>query len=444
MNDPITKILRPVKRSIGGQHVPHSKNTAEMQSVIMPAPEKVVIPTLMHIGAPCTVSVNKGDHVFVGQCIADSDSPVAAPIHASVSGTVENISDIDIAGGRTMPAITIISDGLMEKDPSITPPDVCNIDQFIAAVRASGLVGLGGAGFPASVKLRPSGKSIDTLVINAAECEPYITADYRECTESYQSLFDGVYLLQKYLNIDRTVICVENNKPKAIKQLAEIAAADDKIGDKVKLMELPAKYPQGAEKVIVYSATGRAVPAGGLPADVGCIVMNVTSVSFLGKYFETGMPLVSKRITVDGDAVKNPQNLIVPIGTRAKDVLDFCGIKEQYSKLLMGGPMMGIAMYSDEMPVQKQTNALLAFTKKLAEPPAASACIHCGRCVSACPMGLMPLAVEQALAAKDDSRLDRLSVMTCMECGCCSFGCPAKRPLVQSMRLAKQKIRERK
>lgn len=439
MNNSITKILKPVKRSIGGHAIPHFKNTAEMQTVTLPTPSKVVIPTAMHIGAPCDILVEKGERVLVGQCIADSQSPVSAPIHASISGTVESIGSITIAGGRTVPAITIISDGLMEVAQTVTPRSVNSFEQFIDGVRASGLVGLGGAGFPASVKLNPN-KPIDTLIINAAECEPYITSDYRECIENSKSIFDGVYLISKFLGIDSIIICVENNKPDAIKLLSQIAAADDKVGDKVKLMCLPSRYPQGAEKVIIRSATGRSVPEGKIPADVGCIVTNITSVSFIGKYFATGMPLVTKRITVDGDAVASAQNVIVPIGTPARDVLSFCNVRDDYAKLLMGGPMMGIAMFSDEMPIQKQTNALLAFSSRLAEPPQASACIRCARCVTTCPMGLMPLRIEQALNSRDTDALKKLGVMNCMECGCCSYGCPAKRPLVQSMRLAKQEV----
>ncbi len=438
----ITKILAPIKKSVGGQNVPHFKTTAEMPTVKLPCPERVVIPTVMHIGVSCDVLVKKGDRVLVGQVIADSKSPISAPIHASVSGTVEAIGDTVIAGGRTVTAVTILSDGLMEISPNVTPKKPSSFEEFIADVRASGLVGLGGAGFPASVKLNPK-TPVDTLVINAAECEPYITSDYREIIEHSDSIFDGVYLISKFLNIDRIIICVENNKPKALRLLAEIAAADDKIGDRVQIMSLKSHYPQGAEKVIVYSATGRVIPDGKLPSDVGCVVMNITSVSFIGKYFKTGMPLVSKRITVDGGAVKKPQNLTVPIGTQAKDVLSFCEA-EGYKKLLMGGLMMGIAMFSDQMPVQKQTNALLALDEKQAVLPKPTDCIRCSRCITTCPMSLAPIRVEQALAAKNDEALSRLGVMSCMECGCCSYGCPAKRPLVQSMRLAKLKLREGK
>lgn len=445
MSNFITQVLKPVKKVHGGQRIDHRKNTAECSSVTMPPPSKVTIPLSMHIGAPCTPKVAKGDRVLVGQCIADSDSPVSAPIHASVSGTLSAIGTANLANGRTVQSVTIDSDGLMEPDPSIAPPTVDSVDSFIDAVRASGLVGLGGAGFPAAIKLRPSGKNVDTLIINAAECEPYITTDYRECIESHDSILNGISIILKWLHLKQAVICIEENKPRAIELLADIASKDDCCGDKVKLMRLPSSYPQGAEKVIVYSATGRVVPSGGLPADVGCIVMNITSVSFLGKYFETGMPLVSKRLTVDGSAISEPKNVVVPIGTSVGDVIDFCGgFKCEPKKLIIGGPMMGSAIFDTDVPIVKASNSIIALDEKDATPPQPSACIRCGRCVSACPMNLMPMQVEQAIAADNIDRLNKLSVLSCMECGCCSYGCPAKRPLVQSMRIAKQMIKEMK
>ncbi len=442
MASKIGEILKPVKLIRGGQRVAHFKYTAEAESVVMPPPERVTIPVSMHIGAPCEIIVQTGDEVKVGQLIADSKSPVSAPIHSSVSGRVEAIADVTLSNGAKVPAVTIVSDSLMTVSEGVTTPSRATHEEFITSVRASGLVGLGGAGFPASIKLNPAGKEIDTVVINAAECEPYITADYRECIECADSIMDGVYILRDMLKVKNIIICVEDNKPKAIKELAQIAAADDRVGDIVKLMRLPSYYPQGAEKVIVYSATGRKVPAGGLPADVGCIVMNITSVSFLGKYFKSGMPLITKRVTVAGNGVKNPQNVIVPIGTSVKDVIDFCGGRvEEDTKILMGGPMMGIAMTKDDTPVLKQTNAIIVMTGKESHLPEATACIRCGRCVDTCPMGLMPLSIEQAVAADDVERIKALGIMNCMECGCCSYGCPAKRPLVQSMRIAKQKVR---
>ncbi len=439
----ITNILRPAKKSLGGVKVPHRKNTMNCETVIMPPPERVYIPVGQHIGAPCTPLVKKGDTVKVGQLIADSDKPFSAPIHASVSGTVVEISEKPIVNGQVMTFIVIESDGEMAAYEAITPPVINSHDDFIAAVRKSGLVGLGGAGFPASIKLSPpKDKKIDTLIINCAECEPYITCDYRECIENSEDILDGVYKVKDLLGVDRVIICVEDNKPEAIRILSEIAAKDDRDGDAVKIMKLASKYPQGAEKVMIYSATGRKVPAGKLPSDVGCVVMNITSVAFVSRYMKTGMPLVSKRITVDGSAVKNPMNVLVPIGTRLMDVVEFTGgTKCDAKKIINGGPMMGMAAYTPEFPVMKQTNALLLFDEKDARLPETTACIRCGKCINNCPMNMMPATVEQALKANDIDRLKKLSVLNCMECGSCSFGCPAARPLVQSMKLAKQKVR---
>lgn len=441
--DFITQILKPVKRSVGGVKVPHRKNTMDNETVIMPAPKQVFIPVHQHIGAPCVPTVKKGESVKVGQLIADSDNPFSAPVHASVSGTVSAVTESAMATGQRVTFIVIDSDGEMTPVDGIAPPEINSREDFIAAVRASGLVGLGGAGFPAAIKLSPAAdKNIDTLIINCAECEPYITSDYRECIESPEDIMYGIYRVKKLLGVDRVIICVEDNKPEAIRILSEIAAKDDRAGDAVKIMKLRSKYPQGAEKVMIYSATGRIVPSGKLPADVGCVVMNITSVSFLARYLKTGMPLVSKRITVDGSAVNNPMNVIVPIGTRICDVIEFTGgLKEEAKKILYGGPMMGMAVYDPEMPVMKQNNAILVFDEKDAVPPEPTACIRCGKCVAHCPMKLMPVAVEQALKVNDIDRLKKLSVLSCMECGCCSYGCPAARPLVQSMKLAKQKVR---
>lgn len=441
--DFITQILKPVKRSVGGVKVPHRKNTMDNETVIMPAPKQVFIPVHQHIGAPCVPTVKKGESVKVGQLIADSDNPFSAPVHASVSGTVSAVTESAMATGQRVTFIVIDSDGEMTPVDGIAPPEINSREDFIAAVRASGLVGLGGAGFPAAIKLSPAAdKNIDTLIINCAECEPYITSDYRECIESPEDIMYGIYRIKKLLGVDRVIICVEDNKPEAIRILSEIAAKDDRAGDAVKIMKLRSKYPQGAEKVMIYSATGRVVPSGKLPADVGCVVMNITSVSFLARYLKTGMPLVSKRITVDGSAVNNPMNVIVPIGTRICDVIEFTGgLKEEAKKILYGGPMMGMAVYDPEMPVMKQNNAILVFDEKDAVPPEPTACIRCGKCVAHCPMKLMPVAVEQALKVNDIDRLKKLSVLSCMECGCCSYGCPAARPLVQSMKLAKQKVR---
>ncbi len=433
-------------RTHGGVHVPHRKNTAHTQSVIMPAPKSVTIPMSQHIGAPCKPVVKVGDTVAVGQVIGDSDAYVSAPIHSSVSGTVKKIEKIAVADGSKVDAVTIESDGEMRMYEGITPPVINNISDLLKAVRASGLVGLGGAGFPAHVKLNiPPDKDVDTLIINVAECEPYITADHREVLENSWAVMSGVYALKDILGLKRIIIGVENNKPDAIKELRTIADHEVDKYDEVRILALKASYPYGAEKVLIKACTDRTVPMGGLPSDAGCIVMNVASVAFLAEYMKTGVPLIKKRITVDGDAIKNPQNVIVPVGTSVKDIIEFCGgYKEEPKKLIMGGPMMGAAVSDDSLFIAKQNNAILAFSEKEARLREPSACIRCGRCVDACPMKLMPTSICQAVDKKDTKAMMNANILNCMECGCCSFACPANRHLVHNIRLGKQILNNEK
>ena len=305
-------------------------------------------------------------------------------------------------------------------------------------------MGLGGAGFPAHVKLNvPKDKHLDTLIVNAAECEPYITADNREALENSWAVLSGVYAIRDLLGLDRVIIAVEDNKPDVIETLRKIADnPTHDPEDRVRILPLHARYPQGAEKVLVQSCTNRVIPLGKLPADVGCLVMNITSVAFLADYLKTGMPLVKKRVTVDGSAIANPQNVIVPIGTKIADIVAFCGgYSQPPQKLLMGGPMMGIALTTDEQPILKQNNGILAFAGKEASLPQPSACIRCGRCVSGCPMNLVPTQLEKFAELGNIEELDRLGIMCCMECGTCAYNCPAHRPLVHAIRLGKALLR---
>ena len=429
----------------GGAHVPHRKNTSACESVVLDNVDEVIIPMQQHIGAPCKVTVSKDDRVFVGTVIGDTEAFVSAPIHSSVSGVVKEIRKIKMPNGNMSDAVVIANDMSYEKAPHIKPPVINSKEDFLKAVRESGLVGLGGAGFPAHVKLNvPKDKEIDTLLINCAECEPYITSDHREVIENSWAIMSGIYAVKDILGVKRVIIGVEKNKPDAIKILKEIA--DNKKydpDDVVRVLPLKASYPQGAEKVLIKACTGRSVPAGGLPSDVGCVVMNVASIAFVSDYIKTGMPLVRKRLTVDGSAVKEPKNVIVPIGTPINKLLELSGgLKTECAKLLMGGPMMGIAIFDDSLPVLKQNNAILAFDEKDAVLRKETACIRCGKCVEACPMNLVPPAIGAAFKKGEADSLSALNVMTCMECGSCSFVCPASRHIVQNMRLAKAYLRE--
>lgn len=427
----------------GGVKAPHRKNTADCVTERMPVPEMVVLSMAQHIGPPCTPTVKVGDKVAVGQVVGDSEALLSAPVHASVSGEVTAITSITMPSGQTAQAVVIRSDGEQRVHESVVPPTVESYDDFLKAVRSSGLVGLGGAGFPTHVKLHPKNlDEVDTIIINAAECEPYITSDYRELMENSWNIVSGVQTVMEFLDTQRVIIAIEANKPKAIEELTAIAATVSRPGREVVVQTLPARYPQGAEKVLIAQTTGRKVPPGKLPADVGCVVMNATSVSVLAWYLKSGMPLVEKRLTVDGGAIAEPKNVFVPLGTPIKDVIAFCGgYKVPARKLLMGGPMMGIALRDDELPVLKQNNAILALDEE-ALLPEPTACIRCGRCVAVCPMSLTPPAIAAAYKTKNVETLEKRGVMVCMECGSCAFVCPANRPLVQTMRLAKETVRK--
>lgn len=423
-----------------GVHVPHHKNTAEMKAVKIDMPNEVLIPMNMHIGAPAKPIVKVGDTVKIGDKIAEAAGYISAPIHASISGTVKKIDDILTSGGTYVPAILIASDGLGEVSESVKPIELTDKNSFVNAIKESGIVGLGGAGFPTYVKLNVDDLSkIEEVVINCAECEPYITADTRTMIDDIDLIEEGCNLLKKYLNVSKIIFGVESNKKEAIDSLNKLSSRDSALSVNV----LKASYPQGAEKVLIYNTTKKIVPEGKLPLDVGVIIMNITTLAMIAKYIKTGMPLVEKVLTVDGSCIKEPKNVIAPIGTRIKDVFDFCGGFEKTPfKVMYGGPMMGAAVPSLDLPVLKNTNALLAFNEKEARIPEASACIKCGRCINNCPLHLDPVAIAKAKELNEPEELEKLKVNLCMECGVCSFVCPAKRPIVQNNKLAKITLRK--
>ena len=372
-----------------------------MSAVKLPLPDSVVIPMAMHIGAPAKPVVKVGDYVKTGQLIGEPGGFVSAPIYASVSGTVKKIGEMLGSNGRMMQTVEIESDGLDARWEGIQPPKLETMQDFLDAVRASGLVGLGGAGFPTVVKLTV--KNLD----------------------------------QKFLKVPRIVFGIEDNKPECIERYRELVSHEQNM----EVMSLKAMYPQGGEKVLIYHVTGEKVPEGKLPLDVGAVVLNCTTISSIARYCRTGLPLVKKCVTVDGSAVKNPMNVLVPIGTRMKDVFEACGgFKEEPKMVLYGGPMMGIAVPDLEQPILKNTNAILAFGEAEATPPEPTACIKCGKCIAHCPLSLMPCEMETAYKKGNIERLMHLKVNLCMECGCCSFICPAHRPLVQTNKLAKAQV----
>ena len=409
----------------------------------MPVPAEVCIPMSMHIGAPCKPLVAKGDTVKVGQLIGDTDAFVSAPIHSSVSGAVKSIETQRNAAGGYDQVIVIETDGKQEVCEDIEIPKADNLQEFVAAVRKSGLVGLGGASFPTHIKYNPKNiDEVDTLIVNGAECEPFITSDHRLMLEDTQDIIDGIKLVMKHLNLSKGYIGVEGNKPDAIEKL-KATIAEQGLADSVEVVTLQTTYPQGAERVMIYEITGKTMDAGVLPADLGVILSNITSIAFVGQYFRTGMPLIEKRMTIDGSAIAEPGNVIAPLGTRIHDIVEFMGgYKAEPRKILMGGPMMGRAIFSDEMPIIKNNNAILAFDGPQSLVPEETNCINCGRCHKACPFNLLPTALTEAMENKDAARLEQLKVMQCMECGSCAYVCPARRPLGFNNKLGKAILKE--
>ncbi len=424
-----------------GVRVPHHKDTANYPTEQLPLPKKIVLTMSQHVGAPCEPLVKRGDTVYVGTMIGRAPSAISMHIFSSVSGTVKSVEPILYQAGRPETVVVIEPDGLQTPDPSIQPPEIHDMGDFISALRMSGIVGLGGAGFPTDIKASPKNLAdIDTILINGAECEPYLTTDNREFLECPDFVLSGVHACLDHLGVGRALLCIEDNKPAAIDLMTRKTANDPRVSVHV----LQSVYPQGAEKVLIKNATGRIVPRGGLPAAVGVIVMNVTTVSSIGKFLKTGMPLTTKRLTVNGDAIANHKNIEVPIGTPIADILEYCGTKEEPQKILVGGPMMGRAQMDINYPITRQNNGLLAFGAAAAQRPVTTACIRCGRCVNSCPANLSPVEIRDAYLRYDAKALDDLMADLCVACGTCSYVCPAKRPLTQTIALAKTFLQNNK
>lgn len=422
-------------------HVKHHKNTANVETAIMPIPDVVKIDMSQSIGAPCKPLVQKGDKVKVGQKIGDTDAFVSAPVHSSVSGTVKDIIQVTGNMGRPETLVVIETDKNQEVSEEVKPPKADTFEEFIAGVRASGVVGLGGASFPTHIKLNPKNlEECDTLIVNGAECEPFITADNRIMVEDGQIVASGMRLVMDHLNLKHGYIGIEDNKPDAIENMKKIFENNGYTD--MSVFPLPSSYPKGAERVLLYEITGKTMDAGVLPADLGVILDNVTTVAAIAEYFNTGMPLVRRRVTVDGDAVKEPKNVFVPVGTQVADVAEFCGgYKREPKKIILGGPMMGRAINSDSVPTMKNTGSILLFGNEAAQVKEETACINCGRCHTACPFGLMPMIFAEAYERKDADRLNDFRIMQCMSCGSCSYVCPARRPLSFTNTLAKSFVK---
>ena len=364
--------LRSVE--LKGIHIPHNKATAEQETTYMPLPSQIVLPMQQHVGAPCTPQVKRRQHVEVGQLVGHSDARMSADIFSPVSGFVKEIRQMHYSNGRSDEAVVIIPDGEQTVADSIEPPQVTDYASLVEALSHSGIVGLGGAGFPAHVKMNTDLSHIDTWLVNGAECEPYLSTDYREMIEHADTVIEGIKACLDLSGVPRSLICIEDNKPKAIELLRQMAADDPRID----VLELPARYPQGASRVILKNAMGRAVPRGGHLTDVGAILFNCTTMGEIARYVRTGMPLIQRRITVMGDAIANPMNLMVYVGTPTREILDYCGLSCEPAKVIAGGPMMGTTQIDLDYPVIRQQSGLLALSEAFTQVTPTTACIHCG------------------------------------------------------------------
>lgn len=417
-----------------------NKHFTENKSIEqLPAPQKVYIPLSQHTGAPCDLlDVKPTDIVKKGQRIASANAKVFAPIHASVSGKViaiqNNWPHPVLGRSRT---IVIENDGL-DTSIELKPKSEVEVDHLSPAqirqiVFDAGIVGLGGAAFPTHLKLAPT-KPVDTLIINCAECEPFLTADYRLMIEKTKEIISGIKLVARCLNVNKIIIAVEDNKPEAIEKFSQECSSAPQI----KVAVLKSYYPQGGEKKLIKSILNKEVPQGNLPFDIGIVVQNVGTVYAIYEAVYKGKPLYERVVTVSGSCVTSPKNLLVRIGTPIKNLIEFCGpLKEDPAKIVIGGPMMGLAQYSDQVPVIKSTTGVILFNKKEAKSFEESPCIRCGACIRECSQGLLPCMINLAVERELWGKVGELNVLDCVECGCCSYVCPANRHLVQSIRRAK-------
>ncbi len=422
---------------IGGIHPPEGKATTEKKPIEIVMPKTgalMVYPMSQHIGAPAVPTVKKGDRVLLGQKIAEAEAFMCSPIHASVSGTVKDIKPMLTPSGAMVQSVIVENDGLFEEDPSLGQNKdwkKLSREEILDKIKNAGIVGLGGAGFPTHIKLNPPPTDkIDSIIVNAAECEPYLTTDHRVMLEKTDRLVMGLEIMLTLHPGAKGYIAIENNKPDAIKAVS--AACQGKSN--ISVVALLTKYPQGSEKQLIYAVTGREVKSGKLPASEGCIVDNVDTVLAVERACAQDRPLMRRIVTLTGDAVKNPGNYQVRIGMNMKEFIEQVGgFAEEPGKVIAGGPMMGKALYSIDVPFIKTSSALLCLTKKSAELPPESNCIRCAKCISACPMGLMPAKLNQDALAGDMAAFEAHNGLDCIMCGSCSYICPAKRHLAQTI-----------
>lgn len=423
----------------GGVHLSYFKEaTASKNIEIMPEPERVTLPVSQHLGAPAEVIVAVGDQVETGQVIAQAKGFVSVPVHASIPGKVTAIRELPHPNGKNVTMVVIENDhsGATAFGPKSSLAEL-SAEQIRDLMRQTGLVGMGGAGFPTHVKYQPlEGKRIETVILNGAECEPYLTCDHRLMVEVPGKVILGLQAMMKAAGVDRAYIGIEVNKPDAIEILTREASADPRI----QVVPLEVKYPQGEEKMLINAITNRVVPAGGLPLDVGVVVNNIATAVALAEAIQDGVPLISRVVTVTG-AVNNPCNLRVKLGTSVNQLVDYCGgFTGTPGRIILGGPMTGPAQYRLDLPVIKTTSGVLIQDRSEIQLLEDSPCVRCARCVDVCPYNLMPCFIADAIEAGDLALAEKYGVMDCRECGSCTFICPARRPITQNIKTAKAKI----
>ena len=427
---------------LGGLHPKDNKiYTRDRLIQSFPAPDVLVVSMSQHIGIPCEPLVKKGDTVKKGQKIGDNTG-LCVPVHAPVSGKVKAVESRSHVSGVTVMSVVIENDHQDTLCEEICPRtseqiDALTPEELLDIIREAGIVGMGGAAFPTHIKLSGSIGKVDKLIINAGECEPYITVDDRLCREKPDELIAGIKILMKILGLNEAYIGIENNKPEAIAALRAYVGKSN-----INVFSLPAKYPQGAEKQLIRAITGRQVPSGQLPAAVGCAVFNIATCKAVRDAVYLGMPLISRAVTVSGDILMEPKNLQVPIGTSFNDLVEACGLSENPYKVLSGGPMMGVAQFDLSVATVKACNAITVLGKKNRFNVEEPHCMRCGKCIDICPMRLLPVLMYKAIYKSDMEATSKLHLMDCIECGCCAYNCPAGVPLVLAFRSGKQKLRD--
>ena len=433
-------ILNKIKTFSGGAHpIEYKELTENLKLEHMPNPKQIILPLSQHIGKPAKSLVAKKDSVQAGTLVAEAEGFVSAPIHSSVSGTVKLIQSEPNVSGFPKESIIIQSseDNESENFPPLNPENI-TAEDIRERVKIAGIVGQGGAAFPTFIKLTPpKDKDIDYVILNGCECEPYLTRDYRLMLEEPVKVLTGLNLILKSLNVSNGAIGIEDNKPEAIKKLSAAALLFPNITVEV----VQTKYPQGAEKILIKSVLNREVPPGKLPLDVGVVIQNIGTAVAIYDAVAEGKPLINAPLTVSGKGINEPKNLYVPVGTPLSDVLDFCGgVKEEAVKIVVGGPMMGVAQYDFSAPIMKATSGILVLTKEEINHHEETPCLKCGKCVEACPLELIPTKLARYSQLEKLEEAEKLDVTVCMECGTCAYTCPANIPLVQWIRLGKQRV----